>query len=627
MSLPYNFFQAILCQEIGKQLDFSAGRASVVNGAIVYSPNCNRTVTLPPRPEQCTYLRNTDTVDVSDLHQPFWWSPGTAYLAFLPMNPKFTGVPFQELFDVHVKHTRSGYTMGIPTTLWWKKIEEDLQHFIDVFSKYYGVPKVQPIMVTALTCSGFFKYASNYRRQVKRTRGWYSVYMGTLSYIMAAALEIDRDGPHSLPKWFQVFSKNHNEVLLSGIRTSSSSFDTFSQRVGIFLDIMHVDPTQYSVDFLYKYDVPVWYCWGPSEARAAKTDPSLSRLAPLPDQLQLATTFLTKSIALKKAREDRMDDNSEFPWVAFFEKRDKSIAVLTRCETQSAQQARVERNRNPPTVNTKVFVWEKDEDGGYSRQLVGHSENSTTLQGFGVSQKIYDSYYNEWDCGEDFGDLTAEELQQQQWDGDDDDDDDDDGYNFLYDAPDRPEARSSPPIVKAPSTKLSAVTTNIANEVVGRWIPIFHAITHSHTYEVENYPATQTLHEFFGFVPPLPVPTKHPSPINLAADQLHRFATTVGMKSLDSEFEKSTVMQYCWEFVHSFRSGSMPPSELYDLAVGNRICILGTTRFQFLRWMKGGNLFSLVLPLSLASVPWHLTVTNAIERSLLCPAGSDRNRL
>jgi len=121
---------------------------------------------------------------------------------------------------------------------------------------------------------------------------------------------------------------------------------------------------------------------------------------------------------------------------------------------------------------------------------------------------------------------------------------------------------------------------------VGRWIPIFRAITHSHTYEVENYPATQTLHEFFGFIPPLPVPTKHPSPINLAADQLHCFATTVGMKSLDSEFEKSTVMQYCWEFVHSFKSGSMPPSELYDLAVGNRICILGTTHFQFLRWMK-----------------------------------------
>ena len=71
MSLPYNFFWAILRQEIGKQLDFSAGRASVINGAIVYSPNCNCTVTLPPWPEQCTYLHNTDTVDVSDLYQPF----------------------------------------------------------------------------------------------------------------------------------------------------------------------------------------------------------------------------------------------------------------------------------------------------------------------------------------------------------------------------------------------------------------------------------------------------------------------------------------------------------------------------------------------------------------------------
>ena len=125
-------------------------------------------------------------------------------------------------------------------------------------------------------------------------------------------------------------------------------------------------------------------------------------------------------------------------------------------------------------------------------------------------------------------------------------------------------------------------------------------------------------YEFFGFVPPLSVPAKHSSPINLAPDQLYHFATTVGIKSLDSGFKKFIVIQYCWEFVHSFKSGSILPSKLYNLAIGNYIFILGATCSQFLHWMKDGNFFSLVLPLLLASVPWHLTVTNTIDVLFLC---------
>jgi hypothetical protein len=82
-------------------IDHTRGRASMVDGSIIYSPNCGRTVKMPPMlPDiNIELMLNTGRIaetHVDNLHQPLWWSQETAFLAFLPINPEFAGVPFAE---------------------------------------------------------------------------------------------------------------------------------------------------------------------------------------------------------------------------------------------------------------------------------------------------------------------------------------------------------------------------------------------------------------------------------------------------------------------------------------------------------------------------------------------------
>jgi len=133
----------------------------------------------------------------------------------------------------------------------------------------------------------------------------------------------------------------------------------------------------------------------------------------------------------------------------------------------------------------------------------------------------------------------------------------------------------------------------------------------SNTYDVTSYTPTETLHYYFGFVPPLPVPRKHPKPVNLTQKDYQLFAAIVNADRLDEGFQHSTIMQYCHQFVKGLERKSVPPNELFDSAIGNPKCLRGVDRIRFI--CARGGYFSLVLPAANATVPWDLTVTNSID--------------
>src|SRR6266545_6527045 len=140
----------------------------------------------------------------------------------------------------------------------------------------------------------------------------------------------------------------------------------------------------------------------------AKCDHSLDRLAPPSDHLQRATQFLTKVPSPQFEILDR-------PWVAFFEKRQKDLQFLTRSEAPHNQQSRLDRERNPPTVNTKVYVWSRGSDGKFERHIVCKRENEETLSRYRANQKVYNSFWDEWDCGYSFADPSAAEMEDADW--------------------------------------------------------------------------------------------------------------------------------------------------------------------------------------------------------------------
>ncbi len=613
-------------------IDHTRGRASIVDGCIVYSPNCGRTVKMPPMLPDIEFLLNTGQ-RIECLHRPLWWSQETTFLAFLPIDPEFTGVPFEEFNDPELHKDSTGYFMRGDTSVQWTQTESLLKALIQSFTDTYGLPKIYTWkLFSPMLPHGVYRHPRLFHFFLKYVKGWLSLYMAILAYVVAVVQEIDKEGPgdDTLPTWF-VKMDQYDEILLSGLR-SYTAYTYSVERVGIFLEIVKPPMHQVSIDFLIKYCVPVWYRWGPEEISKAKHDPSLGRLAPPPDQLQRAVEFLTKDPSPQPKDTDR-------PWVAFFEERQKNLQFLTRSETPCNQQSRLDRERNPPTVNTKVYVWSRGSDSKFERQIVCKRENAETLSRYRANQKVYNSFWNEWDCCYSF--TTATEMEKADWSDSDEDDLDlpeapivpfetmpalstsgNPSSNLPPTAPsslqtvadlDLPEvpevhSTSNPPPASPP-------TLPTAEQPVMRWVPHFRAPDRGHAYDVQTYPATESLHYFYGFVLPIPVPRRHPRPTTLSEKDFRLFAAIVNEDGLDEGFQDSTIMQYCHDFVKGLAKNATPPNGLFDLAIGNPKCILGVDRVRFLR-ARGTNLISLVLPVP--NVPWDLTVTNAIDALFLC---------
>src|SRR5277367_3650822 len=79
-------------------------------------------------------------------------------------------------------------------------------------------------------------------------------------------------------------------------------------------------------------------------------------------------------------------------------------------ETPRERQSRESREKNPPTRKTKVFLWSRNEGGGYTRESYFQSENGAHLDSFGENQKVYDAFSNEWDCCVEFGEFTDHDF-------------------------------------------------------------------------------------------------------------------------------------------------------------------------------------------------------------------------
>ena len=261
-------------------IDHTCGRASIVDGCIVYSPNCGRIVKMPPMFPNIDLLLNTGQ-PIDCLHQPLWWSKETAFLAFLPIDPEFAGVPFEDFNHPELQKFPTEYFMRAEASLTWKCTKFILRVLAQSFIDTYGIPQIKSWRAfSKLLSSGAYQYPSQFQRKLKWAKGWLSLYMAILAYVIAVAQEIDKDDPgdDTRPTWFLKMDQ-YDQILLSGLR-SCTAYTYFLQRVGIFLKIVEPPTHQVTIDFLIKYCVPVWYRWGPEEISKAKHDHSVDHLAP-----------------------------------------------------------------------------------------------------------------------------------------------------------------------------------------------------------------------------------------------------------------------------------------------------------------------------------------------------------
>jgi hypothetical protein len=185
-------------------IDHTRGRASIVDGCIVYSPNCGRTVKMPPMFPDIDPLLNTRQ-PINCLHQPLWWSQETAFLAFLAINFDLAGVPFEDFNNPELQKSPTGYFMRADTSCKWKDTKYILRILAQSFIDTYGIPQPKYWrLFSILLSNGTFQYPSQFKRKSKLVKGWLSLYMAILAYVIVVVQEIEEDGSgdDTRPTWF-----------------------------------------------------------------------------------------------------------------------------------------------------------------------------------------------------------------------------------------------------------------------------------------------------------------------------------------------------------------------------------------------------------------------------------------
>src|ERR1700678_1845921 len=186
-------------EDLNTPIDFSNGRASLILGRLFFSPNCRRDVDSPPPLDDATHLRHSYREDFRELHRPLWWSPETAYIAFLTMEQTYYGDLYQELFNVPswIDRDRSGFSLEPRTIISWAKLQQHLEVILQALHTRYHVPEVKKVIYTALGHTCFHKNIKDFRYHIQRMRGWFSVLMAHLSYLIAITLSMDKNSTAS----------------------------------------------------------------------------------------------------------------------------------------------------------------------------------------------------------------------------------------------------------------------------------------------------------------------------------------------------------------------------------------------------------------------------------------------
>lgn len=291
-------------------------------------------------------------------------------------------------------------------------------------------------------------------------------------------------------------------------------------------------------------------------------------------------------------------------WKLFFENRRLRNERSKVRETPKERQARESREKNPPTQNTKVFLWTKADNGEYRRESFYRAENGMNLDAYGTNQKIYDAFSNEWDCCYEFGESTDEEYLH------DNGVDDNDPMMFSSSVDTEFERLG-------PSTSKTVVLPSLAAQDRS-FIVIRPAEV---VFDWHDFETSRLLYDFYGFVAPLPLPA-HPSSINSVDRSL--LSTVVGLCRDDSDFFLSPVASFALEFLKLLNCSKTPKNTMWDIASGNRLSICGSWLFRLMQVIEfcGENgqqekwhVFDFK---DSATVPWMVALPNVVDALYVC---------
>jgi hypothetical protein len=519
----------------------------------------------------------------------------------------------------------------------WLRLDKQLERACVTLMVHYGeIPALPPCNPWAF---GYLRPHSNRGTLslcLKKSKQWFGVWFSLLSYVIAASETRagDKDPVLARENWKKVLVAKCAAIHIDPtwidllLDSTVGSFSPFTGRTGTFLYITPGDPDretsfQPRVEWFVKYGVPVWYRWD----KEAASLPQNQYLAPLAFQLQQADSFMRKSpsspslpapVPPAPPSPPSIDDShrnerhiSTVQMDAFFKLREERTARLQESETAQLRALRLSREKQPPTVNTRVFEWTPNGAGEFVfEEIVTKPRRREVLNDYRGKQRRYNAFLNEWHV------CVL-------WDSFDDSDDDDDFIPPIFEGDDVP-----------PNSPTNAQTYDTLVDDV--WTP-----GQGEQSEHGNRRALQLQEEilhvatlYFGYTARVPLPN-FKTPILQTNGQQKKFCRDFGLiwnqvEPVLEVLEYPAVAAVIDFFVRLASNGNMSPDE-WDLSDKNQQFIRQSPRFKHFRPVFSARtakdssgkesppytLYMLELG-SQAIFTWRLAMTSASDALMVC---------
>ena len=249
LSIPKHFFLTW-----GHRLDKSSGNVLVYQGDIYYSPNSSCLVSLPPNDStistEHTIFTQTSTRD--DFIKPYWWTEKFVWLAFIPCKPLYSCLLLERLatvpqhFHHYVENGQDKYFLPPEIKDLSIKLDWWLLCATSILAKEFNALVVRPFSPWALGYNALHSMHGQMMSQVYRSRAWFKVWMGLLSYLIAKVKSANPSGIGVGTYWQRALCQNGFtfDTIDAVYALSVCNFSSNTERAGIFLDLISSDMSQ-----------------------------------------------------------------------------------------------------------------------------------------------------------------------------------------------------------------------------------------------------------------------------------------------------------------------------------------------------------------------------------------------
>lgn len=557
---------------------------------------------------------------LKEVQQPRWWTPNFGWLAFIPLRPSFDGALFGCLarFPAQWDEHDGRYQMPAYERERWRWLEKGLLDISSALNRLYGLGALSPFLPNARGYTRDHASPAFALKAATGARNCFSYWMGLLSYQFARAKCLED------PHWHSFLQDSLKLPPMWSDCIHASDIGTYTQvpRAGVFLYLSKKDikaTRQPSVRWFVSHNIPVWYKWGPEEVERAKREPAFAALGPLPEQTEDVVMIPCPEFVSATDQMPPIESTSAqiIRLQQFFQKRDDQRPRLLDLETPIERERRLNRERCPPTRSARVYVWDRADV--LLREEVLASEREETLAEYGINQKRYDSFRNEWDCSFALGPpdspLSDDEIDRTLLVGEDE---------YLYES-DILDAQNLTPIQRQELTPLSEEDYERIDP------PLVNFRDHTQgpvcTLDGLVQEVQELLFLHYGLV--MPVPLKPPLSEQIGAAKIKKFwMRWIGLCSawkgedVLSAFWESEVIHFYVDF--TFQVLNMELTDC-DLTAHNRQPLALSKRLRFLREtiketdadFQSRTWFVFDFGEE-ATVPWRLAVTTAADALLVC---------